>query len=303
MPSLLDRVRDVPLAIVDVETTGSSARYGDRVTEVGIAVVEDGQVTHTYQQLVNPGRRISPGVVRLTGITDAMCAVEPSFRQVCGEVLDLLRGRVVVGHNVNFDLSFLEHECAVAGFDLHRELAGQHVLDTVRIARGKRGRGGNGLQRLAATYGVHVDSAHRALADCLTTAAVLEHLLNPVGWDTPFVDVLSLQKGAMKLTGHRPRPDTSRMTQEQIELPFELQEALESRGTVRMEYLDARKKSTERLIDPMDVKVAGGVATLVGYCHLRGTMRTFKLDRIVRLERADAEPAVADDDPFGDAAF
>ena len=287
--SLLDKLRDVPLAVVDVETTGSSARFGDRVTEIGVLRIERGRAVAEYQQLVDPCRRINPGVVALTGITQAMVAGQPRFGDVAGDVLDLLRGAAIVGHNVGFDLSFLDHEFAVAGHDLHRQLAGQPVLDTVRIARRRFGRGGNGLQNLARRFGVDVTTAHRALADCLTTAAVLERLLAPAGgFDMSFVDVLAAQGGAQTL-GSRPAA-TPDMPPPAEPLPLELQEALDARRPVRMEYLDARRKKTERVVEPMDVKRGrtAGDATLVGYCHLRGEMRTFKMDRIVRFTRVEA---------------
>ena len=82
--SLIDKLRDVPLVFVDVETTGASTDYGDRVMEIGIVRVEGGGVTcggcvTEYQQLVDPGRRISAGVVALTGITQSMVSGQPSL--------------------------------------------------------------------------------------------------------------------------------------------------------------------------------------------------------------------------------
>ena len=67
--SLISKLRDIPLAVVDVETTGASADWGDRVIEIGIVRVEGGRTVAEYQQLVDPQQRISRGITFLTGIT------------------------------------------------------------------------------------------------------------------------------------------------------------------------------------------------------------------------------------------
>jgi len=105
--SLLQPLREIPLAFVDVETTGASADFGHRVIEIGIARVENGQVVGEYQHLLDPQRRISAGVTALTGISQQMVAGQPTFDQELPAMLELLRGAVVVGHNVRFDLGFL----------------------------------------------------------------------------------------------------------------------------------------------------------------------------------------------------
>jgi predicted DNA-binding transcriptional regulator YafY len=70
-------------------------------------------------------------------------------------------------------------------------------------------------------------------------------------------------------------------------LPLELEEALEQRCTVMMEYLDARQNRTERLIQPIQLRKFKGELTLVAHCLLRNDRRNFKLERIVRLSRTD----------------
>src|SRR5215207_2012297 len=107
MFSLIDKLKDVPLAFVDVETTGASTDFGHRVIEIGICRVEGGRSVAEYQQLIDPQRRIGAGVVALTGITQEMVTGQPLFAEVMPRVVELMRGAVVVGHNVRFDLSFL----------------------------------------------------------------------------------------------------------------------------------------------------------------------------------------------------
>ena len=108
-----------------------------------------GQIVSEYQQLIDPGRRISPGITALTGITTEMVLGQPGFTDQLPGALQLLRGAIVIGHNIRFDLSFLCREFRRSGLEMQESLGNVPVLDTVRIARRRFGRGGNGLQQLA----------------------------------------------------------------------------------------------------------------------------------------------------------
>jgi DNA polymerase III epsilon subunit family exonuclease len=285
--SLLNLLRNTPLAFVDVETTGASADFGHRVIELGIARVEAGRVVAEYQQLIDPLRRISPGVTALTGISQAMVEGQPTFERQLPRAMELLQGAMVVGHNVRFDLGFLRKEFRRGGREITEALgADVPVMDTVRIARRRFGRGGNALQTLAPRLGVQPTVAHRALADAQTTAAVFERLMEPVGgWDLCLCDAFHQQGGPMGLLPVTPRESL---------LPLELEEALDQRGAVMMEYLDARQQRTKRVIEPLLLRRSGGELLLVAYCQLRNDRRTFKLDRIVQLTRiSDAHAAAA----------
>jgi len=282
--SLLQTLREIPFAFVDVETTGASADFGHRIIEIGISRVEGGQVVAEYEHLLDPQRRISAGVTALTGITQEMVTGQPTFDQQLPAMLDLLRGAVVVGHNVRFDLGFLRKEFRRARQDICAALGEEtHVLDTVRIARRRFGRGGNGLQALARRFGIVPDTAHRALADVRTTVGVFQILLEPQGaWNLPLCDALLAQGGKMGLLPANPRESL---------LPLELEEALEMRRPVMMEYLDARDARTQRVIEPRFIRRVSGELMLVAHCQLRQAQRTFKLERIVQLTRIEEAPA------------
>jgi len=280
--SLLQPLSEIPIAFLDVETTGASADFGHRVTELGIVRMERGQVVGEYQQLIDPQRKISPGVSALTGITNEMVAGQPRFCDQLPAALPLLRGAVVVGHNIRFDLSFLLREFRRSGSDMAELLGDVPVLDTVRMARRRFGRGGNGLQRLAPRLGIAPTGAHRALADAQTTALVFQRLLEPIGgWNACLCDVMAAQGGPMGLV-----PAQSRESQ----LPLELEEALQQKFAVLMEYVDARQQRTQRAIRPLEVRRVAGELILIAHCELRNDRRTFKLDRIVGLSRIEPIP-------------
>jgi DNA polymerase-3 subunit epsilon len=174
----LDELRALEYAVVDVETTGGSAGGGDRITEIAVVGVRgDGEVLETFSSLVNPGRPIPPFISSLTGITNAMVRVAPTFAEVADHVAGLLRGRIFVAHNASFDWGFVDWELASAvGSGL--EVMSLRRLCTVRLARRvvpelKR----RSLGTLSDYFGVENTARHRALGDAQATAVVFGHLL------------------------------------------------------------------------------------------------------------------------------
>ena len=200
--SLLQPLSEIPVTVIDVETTGISPEFGDRVIELGIVRLEGGRKVAEYQQLFDPDRRVSPGISALTGITQQMLIGQPRFAQDLDRITALLSGSILLGHNIGFDLSFLRMEFRRAGVEISAALGGSSVpvLDTLRIARRRFGRGGNGLGRLAGRLSVLPVSAHRALADAQTTHLIFEKLLEPVGvWQISLCDCLIEQGPAVTL--------------------------------------------------------------------------------------------------------
>ena len=280
--SLLQTLSTVPHAFLDVETTGASADFGHRVIELGIVRYEGGQKVAEYQQLIDPRRPISAGITALTGISPTMVRGMPTFAEQLPSAMQLLDGAAILGHNVRFDLSFLRKEFRTGGKEITEALGEVPVLDTVRIARRRFGRGGNGLQNLASRMGFTPPAAHRALADAQTTAWVYEVLMHPIGgWNTSLLDAVRAQGGPMSLLPANPRESL---------LPLELEEAIEQKMPVRMEYLDARQARTFRVIQPLTIRRSSGELLLVAHCHLRNEQRTFKIERVVKFWRLESEP-------------
>src|SRR6476469_2661092 len=117
----MEVARDLPLfeqtfAVVDVETTGLSARTGDRICEVAVVLARGGQIVDQVQTLVNPQMHISRGAMAVNGITDMMVSTSPTFRQVAPALVQVLDGAVLVAHNASFDMSFISAELRSAGF-------------------------------------------------------------------------------------------------------------------------------------------------------------------------------------------
>lgn len=156
------------MVVVDIETTGWSAA-SDAIVEIACVTIESGAIRESWSSLVNPGRPVPAEATRIHGISDAMLAEAPvtsivsaPFRERCG-------GTLLAIHNASFDLPFL---AAL----LRRHGAAplyNPIVDTLGLARGLFGPGGNSLGELAGRMGIAHDNPHRALGDALATARLL----------------------------------------------------------------------------------------------------------------------------------
>lgn len=160
-------------AVVDIETTGSYAA-GNGITEIAI-VIHDGMKTlHVYESLINPQRDIPYFIQRLTGISPQMVAHAPTFAEVAGQVYELLRDKVFVAHNVNFDYSFLKYHLQEEGYELNTK-----KLCTVRLARKIiPGYKSYSLGKLCHQMGIELTNHHRAGGDATATAELLRIMLD-----------------------------------------------------------------------------------------------------------------------------
>jgi DNA polymerase-3 subunit epsilon len=120
---------DSAVVFLDLETTGANADR-DRVTEIGLIEVIDGEYVDEWSTLVNPGKPIPLGITTLTGITDDMVARAPTFADVACELQRRLDGRLLIAHNARFDYQFLRAE-----FRRLNILFSSSVLCTVRLSR------------------------------------------------------------------------------------------------------------------------------------------------------------------------
>lgn len=146
--------------LLDLETTGTNPVH-DRITEVAVMRIEQGETVAQWSRLIDPGQRIPPFIQQLTGINDAMVAGAPSFAEVLPELLDVLQGAVLVAHNVRFDHGFLKQAAAREGVDLRVK-----TLCTVRLSRKLYPQArGHGLDAIMRRHGLHTTARHRAMGD------------------------------------------------------------------------------------------------------------------------------------------
>jgi DNA polymerase-3 subunit epsilon len=98
------------VVVLDFETTGLSPNMGDRAIEIGAVRLVDGQVIESFQQLMNPGFRISGFIESYTGITNSMLLKAPSCEEVMEEFSEFIGDSPLVAHNASFDKRFLDAE-------------------------------------------------------------------------------------------------------------------------------------------------------------------------------------------------
>ena len=196
------------VVVVDTETTGMSPAAGHVLVEVAVVVVEDGAIGATWSSLVRPGRPIPPDAAAVHGITDAMVAGAPTPAEVAAELRRRCGEDIIAFHNGPFDLPFVTAMLRAAG----QPPLGNPVVDTLGLARGFTGEGGNSLQALRARYALPIEPAHRALGDALTTARLLLALVTR--WEREkgarsLLELAAASQDVMRITNRRdaaPRP-------------------------------------------------------------------------------------------------
>jgi DNA polymerase-3 subunit epsilon len=191
---------DLPqdLVFVDLETTGGNAAY-DRITEVGIVRIKNGELIDEWSSLVNPERPIPAYIEAFTGISDRMVAAAPRFADIAAQVREKLQGAVFVAHNARFDYSFLRSEFLKADLSFSAK-----VLCTVKLSRRlfpEYVR--HNLDAVMERNGLSCSARHRALGD----ARVLHDLWFKLRRDVPgarLAAAVQIVLGAHRLPAHLP---------------------------------------------------------------------------------------------------
>ena len=108
-------LHQVAFCVLDLETTGGSPADCE-ITEIGAVKYVGGELVGTFDTLVNPGAPIPPTITVLTGITQAMVIDAPRIEEVLPALLEFIGTAVIVGHNVRFDMSFLNAAAERLGY-------------------------------------------------------------------------------------------------------------------------------------------------------------------------------------------
>ena len=270
------RPSDVPLVILDTETTGLFPGLGHRVVEIGAIRLENWREVGQVSTLLQPGRKMDAKASSVNGINDTDLLGQPTFSEVATELLSLLDGAVLVAHNAEFDAGFLGQELLIHG--LKTEGAPQALpnpwLCTLQLARRHFHFGRNSLSHIARHLGVRMGRAHRALSDVYMTAEILKRMVYTLGQRKleTVGDLLHAQGApifAPALT--------------QWELPDVVAAAFANGRNLRILYLGQRGESN-REITPLYPSQHRGVDYLIAYCHQAQDQRTFRLDRIFSAE-------------------
>ena len=163
---------DGEYCVLDLETTGLSFRT-EKITEVGIIKIRNGEIVDEFECFVNPEKPIPQEVVEVTHITDDMVKDAETIDKVIPKIIDFIGDSVLVAHNADFDIGFLKHNFAEYGYSLDNT-----YIDTLRLAKVifpdmKRYK----LGLIADKLDIVVEVAHRALDDVKTLVAVFNIMI------------------------------------------------------------------------------------------------------------------------------
>jgi ATP-dependent DNA helicase DinG len=183
--------------VIDLETTGNSPKKGDKIIQFAAVVIENGQIIDQFSSLLCPNQSIPIFIEELTGITDQMVQDAPLFAEIAPRVMELLKGAYFVAHNVLFDLSFLQEELIMAGFE---GFYGP-ILDTVELSRILFPSSDSfKLNDLAIQEGLQHDRPHQADSDAYVTGELLLILFDRLR-NLPLLTIRQLNKLSGGLKG------------------------------------------------------------------------------------------------------
>ena len=163
--------------ILDTETTGLSVKEGHRIVEIGCIELENFIPTNNnFHCYLNPERKVSEKALETHGYTDEFLSDKKKFLEIADDFLSYIKGKKLIIHNAEFDLSHLNNELKIAG----KDLIDNEILDTVVLARDKFPGSSNSLDALCKRY--RIDNSkrekHTALIDCDLLSKVYINLID-----------------------------------------------------------------------------------------------------------------------------
>ncbi len=258
-------IANARFAFLDLETTGLSPWFGDRICEVGIVVTEGKRIRGTYHKLINPEHSLSPGAASANGLTDDDLKSAPVFADIAANLEEWLDDAIVVCHNARFDLQFLDSEYR----RINHEILIPNLIDTLLLSRQYFDLPSYSLQAIAEAFHVPTMSGHGAMEDALNARSIFFALMDALKvLNKPLDDYIGIY-------------NSPAWPNEGIQLPTELGEAIYSGRRLLIRYVDKDGETTERWITPHQVTGLADYIYLQAYCHLRQADRSFRLDRIV----------------------
>ena len=262
-------ISNTRFAFLDIETTGLSPWFGDRICQVAILLTEGRRIKSTVDLLINPERTLSPAAFHVNRLDVDELAGSPLFEEIADEIASSLEDAVVVCHNAKFDIQFLDNEFRKLG----RTLEIPNLIDTLLLARRFYDLPSYSLHHLADDFHISVNrQGSRAMSDAITAKNLFFAVMDSLkAMNKPLDDFIGIYNSPAW-------PD------EGVYLPTELSEAINSGKKLFIKYMDKDGETSERWVSPMQVIGLSDYIYLQAYCHTREAERTFRLDRILDVE-------------------
>ena len=164
--------------ILDTETTGLSVKDGHRIVEIGCIELDNliptNRIFHYY---LNPERKVSEEALKIHGYTDEFLSDKNKFDQIADKFIEFIKGKKIIIHNADFDISHINNELLIAGKD---KITKENVIDTLDLARNKFPGSSISLDALCKRF--RIDNSkrlkHNALIDCELLSKVYINLID-----------------------------------------------------------------------------------------------------------------------------
>lgn len=157
--------------MVDLETTGRKPSEL-RIIEFAGYIVDNGEITQSFETLVHPKTDINFFITRLTGIDDEMVKDAPVFEDITQKILDFTKDAIFVAHNVTFDYGVLRREFRRLGIDFRKD----HLCTVQTSKHLMKELESHNLGKISKHLGIDIPNRHRATDDALATVKLLNHL-------------------------------------------------------------------------------------------------------------------------------
>ena len=169
---------------MDVETTGGKP-VDSKITEIGIVISDGKQILDEYRALINPEKKIDWYVTKLTNITNEMVADEPKFEDLADTIQELLKDKIFVAHNVDFDFGIIKRQFLEIG----RPLDGKRLCTVKSAKKVFHGLSSYSLSNITEYLNIPLVNAHRALDDARATAHLLHKILERADFDFLYSEI------------------------------------------------------------------------------------------------------------------
>ncbi len=266
------RLDEVEFTVIDVETTGLSPDKGDRVCEIGVVKIRGGAIIESFDTIINPQRRISPGAFSVNQITPEMIAAAPYFEDVAEKLSVILEHSIISGFNVKFDVSFIRNEFRLIGFPQFENL----IIDVLALARQLLpGIGKYPLENVARVAAIPFPTKHRALEDTFVTAQLLTFFIKLLK-SHDLTQVSDLQRANLKKIIQFRRRGIA-------------EEAIASKTKLWIQYLSSYgNQISERVVVPKEIlevkENRSHSPYLIAHCFASAGERTFRFDKILDIK-------------------
>ena len=181
--------------VLDTETTGISVKEGHRIVEIGCIELDNLVPTkNKFHSYLNPERKVSDKAFEVHGYSDSFLSDKMKFEEIADNFLEFIKGKRLIIHNAEFDLSHLNNELKIIG----KKKIDNEIVDTLSLARNKFPGSQTSLDALCKRY--RIDNSkrvqHTALIDCDLLAKVY---INLIDQKEPTLDFKNMEEDDIKL--------------------------------------------------------------------------------------------------------